>query len=197
MFENGIITRLATMEDIGELRAMQERSLRELGAAYYSPQALEGFLGSVSTMDDAVVAEGHYFVTVTGGGRIVASGGWSKLVPTYDAGAGPAAGHAAPATVRSVFVDPELPRRGLGSGIMAVVETDAAACGIRELGLTATLSGVPLYVALGYRRLADTHVDLGRVRFACVKMAKRLATDGEWAGQAGPQGRRRGGRSFE
>jgi len=46
--------------------------------------------------------------------------------------------------VRSVFVDPAIARRGVGSAIMRHVEEDAALHCVRLLGLTATLSGAPL-----------------------------------------------------
>ena len=114
-------------------------------------------------------------------GAIVGSGGWSQLPPGYALSTGYASSTGArrprsSATVRSVFVDPSVARRGVGSAIMRRVEADAARSGIRHLALTATLSGVALYAQkLGYRAVAAAGIDLGDgARLGCVKMEKLL-----------------------
>lgn len=140
----------AAAADAGRLRAMQARSLRALGGPFYPDAAIENFLRLVGTMDDPVLAEGHYFLAQDAGGAVVASGGWSRLQPGYDK-AGGWTGGGAP-TVRAVYVDPGHARRGLGSAIMRRIEADARAAGVAGLSLAATLSGIALYDALGYRR---------------------------------------------
>lgn len=176
MLSNGMIIRKASLEDVAATKAMQERSLRQLGAGFYPPEAVEAFLDFASTMDEAVVREGHYFITQTVGGRIVASAGWSQLLPGYAPLEADArqAGDARRATVRSVFVDPELPRLGLGTAIMQVVEHDALKAGIEIFELKATLSGVPFYRALDYSEASAGHFDLGSVTFPYLNMHKTL-----------------------
>jgi GNAT superfamily N-acetyltransferase len=166
--------RPARPADIAALRAMQARSMRALGRAFYEPTAIAAMLEQIGTMDDAAVAEGHFLLAEDRGG-IVGSGGWSRLVPGYEAMVGGNALDLGDATIRSVFVDPAAARRGIGSAIMARAERDAARHGIRRLGLTATLSGVPLYRRLGYRPVAEVAVDLGGGRrFGGLKMEKLL-----------------------
>ena len=57
---------------------------------------------------------------------------------------------------------------------MRRTETDAAGNGIETLRLTATLSGVPLYRALGYSEGGQRDLLLGSVRFGCLEMSKCL-----------------------
>lgn len=155
---------------------MQSRAMRRLGAAFYPAEAIEAFLSVVGTVDDSVIGEGHYFIATTPCGRIVASGGWSREVPHYERHRDRTAAKAGigGAVVRSVYVDPDMARRGLGTGIMRTLERDAACTGVRALTLTASLSGVPLYLSSGYRPMVRGSLDLGGIGFAFVKMKKAL-----------------------
>lgn len=148
--------------------------MQALGSGFYTADEIESFIAEIGTMDDAVVIEGNYFVAEDIRGSIVASGGWSQLVPAYaralDGGTCPDL-----ATLRSVFVDPTAARRGLGTALTRHAERDAAQRDIEVMRLTATLSGAPLYVALGYssRRRRDLVLS-GGIRFAVVEMEKSL-----------------------
>ncbi|WP_374372142.1 GNAT family N-acetyltransferase [Dongia sp.] len=182
MWINDIYIRRAQMTDIVALRAMQERSMRIIGRAYYAEDVLETFLRKISTMDDAVVAEGHYFVAIDIAGNYVGSGGWSRRAPGYSAHGESAS--LAPdsrvdnALVRSVFVDPDRARAGIGSGLMRHIEQDAYRLGIRDLRLMATLSGVDFYHARGYRSTGGGQIDLGdNASFGYVDMVKCLADE--------------------
>jgi GNAT superfamily N-acetyltransferase len=174
----GIAIRPARPADIPAVRAMQERSLRVLGAPFYTDAEVDTFLREIGTMDDAVVYEGHYFVATGAGGAILGSGGWSRKAPGYDrARASGVADEAAAgaATVRSVFVDPAATRRGIARAIMERVERNAVAHGIGTLGMMATLSGVAFYARLGYRPGGEKTLALpGGLRFGCVSMSKPL-----------------------
>ncbi|MGD9879744.1 MAG: GNAT family N-acetyltransferase [Reyranella sp.] len=165
----------ASLADAEPLRAMQARSMRVLGGGYYPVSTIESFLRSPGTMDDAVLAEGRYLVARDGAGRIVGSGGWSRLQPGYAKG-----GVAMPmardrAVVRSVFVEPACARQGIGGAIMRRIEDDSAAAGVETLALTATLSGMPLYGVLGYIVLRPRTLVLGDgAPFEAIEMEKRL-----------------------
>lgn len=166
--------RKAVAADIPAIRAMQARSMRTLGARFYDPALVERFLAQVGTMDARVVAEGHYFIAVDGLDRPVGSGGWSRQRPTY-AGDGRGLQSAEFATVRSVFVCPEHSRRGIATAIMRLAEEDAVLFGVEHMRLAATLSGIPLYEALGWRRgrpYAIRLPDGGRLE--CLEMDKGL-----------------------
>jgi GNAT superfamily N-acetyltransferase len=175
MSMNGLEIRCAGMADIPAIRDMQERSFFGLGAAYYPRVILEAFQNRASTMDDAVVAEGHTFVMINVVGAVVGSAAWSRQIPGYDAIGGIAAapGDLHRATIRSVFVDPQWARCGIGSALMQQVEDDALQQGIRHLAMKATLSGVDFYRARGYRPGSAGNIDLGDgLSFAYVPMEK-------------------------
>jgi GNAT superfamily N-acetyltransferase len=169
------IIRRAGRDDIAALRAMQARSMRGLGSAYYGAAAVEAFLRHADTLEEAVLDEGHYFLAEDAGGAVLGSGGWSRRVPVY----ADAVGHAAPAadeaTIRGVFVDPAAARRGIGSALMRHAEADAGRHGVRRLELLATLSGVALYTRLGYRATFAAEIRLpDGTRFRGVAMSKPL-----------------------
>jgi GNAT superfamily N-acetyltransferase len=151
----------ARLADAEELRAMQARSMRVLGGRYYPERTIESFLRAPGTLDDAVMAEGHYFVASDREGRIVGSGGWSQIQPGYAKGEVALPMARDRAIVRSVFVDPGCARRGIGSALMRWIEADCARAGVTLLTLTATLSGVPLYGVLGYIVLRPRTLLLG------------------------------------
>lgn len=157
------------------LRVMQARSLRTLGHGFYSPEAIESYLRAPGTLDDGVLAEGHYFVARDGRGRPIGSGGWSQRQPGYAKG-GPAMATARDlAIVRSVFVDPDHARQGIGSAIMSHIEIDSARSGIATLTLSATLSGVTLYTQLGYLTARSRTIVLADgVTFGVIDMGKEL-----------------------
>jgi GNAT superfamily N-acetyltransferase len=155
-----------------DIRAMQARSMRALGRGFYAPQVIERFLEDVGTLDEAVVAEGHYFLVRDAGGAVIGSGGWSRRRPAYGSGG---AAEAARPVVRGVFVDPGHIRRGIATALMRHVEADASAHGCATLHLCATLSGVGFYGALGYRRLGPRTLRLADgTGFACVDMQAAL-----------------------
>jgi len=170
--------RTAERTDIPAMRIMQERSMRILGSRYYMRSELDAFINIVGTMDDAVVDEGRFFIAVALKRAVIGCGALSNLVPGHArvggrADAAPAHG---PATVRSVFVAPECTRRGIAHAIMQRIESEAAAWGLHQLQLTATLSGEDFYRALGYAGEPRSHVLLpDGTRFGCVKMHKPLA----------------------
>lgn len=169
------IIRTARTADIPAIRAMQERSMLVLGGSFYSDEEISSFLTQYGTMDDAVIDEGHFFVAADPAGRILGSGGWSRRRPDYHQGLEKNPETEALPAVRSVFVDPAAERRGVASSIMARLERDAVEYGVRELSLTATLSGVALYDRLGYRRRDALQLALNdNTGFACIRMTKRL-----------------------
>lgn len=168
--------RKADMDDVPAIRTLQERSLRVLGNGHYTPEEVALFIDRFGTMDFAVLEEDHFFLAADGSGRPVGTGGWSQRQPGYQGGQ---KALAAPdiATVRGVFVDPGATRRGIGSAIMRHVEADARAHGIRTLSLTATLSGIALYRALGYRERRRWTIELGGgLKFGCADMDKVVRT---------------------
>lgn len=171
-----IAIRRATVADRAALRAMQAFSISVLGGDYYSPRQIAAFICHVGTLDDFLLHEGTYYVAESAG-EIVASGGWSRCRPNYANALGePAARRAGVPKIRGVFVHPAFARRGIASALMARAESEALAAGYREMELTATLSGVPLYLKRGYRTQKKIELILpGGIGFPGVMMHKLLA----------------------
>ncbi|HEV2399840.1 MAG TPA: GNAT family N-acetyltransferase [Candidatus Sulfotelmatobacter sp.] len=172
--------RKAVADDIPRLRKLIEASVRGLQAKDYTPAQIEGALQSVYGVDTQLISDGTYFaVEYSDGGPIVACGGWSKrktlyggdqysgredslLDPLHDA-----------AKIRAFFVHPRWARRGLGSLILEACENAAIAAGFTRLEMGATLSGIPLYRAKGYKEIEQQSVPLANGEtLAIVRMSK-------------------------
>jgi GNAT superfamily N-acetyltransferase len=152
--------RVAQPSDIPALNALIEASVRGLQAGDYTPAQIEGALGTVLGLDTQLIRDQTYFVVEVPGAdgaiALAGCGGWSKrktlfgadnaqvrepelLDPAVDA-----------AKIRAIFVHPSFARRGLGSLILAHVESAAGAAGFRRFEMGSTLTGVPLYRLNGY-----------------------------------------------
>src|SRR5215471_946448 len=128
--------RVATAEDVAEIRQLIDASVRGLQAEDYSAAQIEAALASVFTLDSQLIADGTYFVAFTDAGQMAGCGGWScrktlyggdhqlekveleKLDPAVDA-----------AKIRAIFVHPKFARMGLGSLILKASESAAIAAG--------------------------------------------------------------------
>ena len=148
--------RLATAEDVPALSALIERSVRALGAGWYDEAQLESAIRHVFGVDTHLIADGTYYVVEDVDGP-VACGGWSRRATLYggdqhrssddDPLLDPAT---QAARIRAFFVHPDWTRRGLASRLLAACEEAAERSGFASFELAATLSGVPLYAALGF-----------------------------------------------
>ena len=167
--------RQARPADIPSIRAMQERSMWILGGTFYTDDEIAGFLTQYRTTDDAVVAEGRFFVAENPSGKILGSGAWTRRRPAYPSSFGVGAVSEATPAVRSVFVDPATARRGIASSIMARIERDALDHWVRDIALTATMPGAALFERLGYRSEGREELPLNDGgSFGCIRMTKRL-----------------------
>ena len=160
--------RLATSSDVPAIRALIDASVRGLSVGIYTNAEIDESLVSVFGVDSQLLADGTYFV-IDCDGEIAASGGWSKrstlyggdqvkqavdplLDPALDA-----------ARIRAFYVAPHWARRGFARMLYAACESAAVAAGFSRFQLGATLPGVPLYNALGFRALgrADFQMRFG------------------------------------
>jgi N-acetylglutamate synthase-like GNAT family acetyltransferase len=147
--------RQATSDDIPELRALIDASVRGLQAQDYTAAEIERALATVYGVDTQLIADGTYWLAESDG-QIVGCGGWSKrktlfggdqyaaredslLDPTRDA-----------AKIRAFFVHPAWARRGIGTRILDACEAAARSAGFTRFEMGATLTGVPFYEARGY-----------------------------------------------
>jgi N-acetylglutamate synthase-like GNAT family acetyltransferase len=177
--------RKAVAADIPSLRALIDASVRGLQAEDYSPEQIEGALKSVFGVDSQLIADGTYFIAEakSENAEIVAvgCGGWSKrktlfggdqwrerkdslLDPRVDA-----------AKIRSFFIHPDWPRRGIGSAILKTCEAAAKSAGFTRAEMGATLTGVKLFQARGYVPQESIEIPLANgASLPVVRMAKQL-----------------------
>ena len=81
-----------------------------------------------------------------------------------------------PARVRAMFVRADWTRRGLGRRILEACEAAAKREGFRTLVLSATMSGLPLYLTYGFERVEDQELTMpDGVTVTCVSMRKPVA----------------------
>jgi len=170
------LIRPARPDDLEELLAMQQRSLRALGAPFYEAELVEAALAELGTMDPRLIAQRSYLVAELGG-RIAGGAGWTMRAPSY--------GHllrppmpppdGRTGIVRSVYVDPCVIRQGLARSLLAAVEARLAEGGATRAELVATIPSVPIYAALGYAPVADHVLVLGgRMEFPVQRMGRAL-----------------------
>jgi GNAT superfamily N-acetyltransferase len=170
--------RTATQSDVTALHALIERSVRTLQAADYTPEQLTRALATVYTVDTGLILDGTYFV-VEAAGTMVGCGGWSKRRTLYGGDAFAQRedtlldpGRDA-AKIRAFFIDPGWTRRGIGTLILDHAEQAARAAGFTRFELGATLTGIPLYTARGYRPVEEIEAPLGHgLVMRIVKMVK-------------------------
>ena len=172
--------RLAVPDDVPQISALMEASIRAIFPSYYEARQVESSVEFIGHLDTQLIADGTYLVHETGG-EIVACGGWSRRNKLF-AGPGDADDDnrlldpaTEPARVRAMFVRGDWTRRGLGRAILEASEEAARAEGFKRFVLGATLPGAPLYRAFGFRdveRIAVTMPD--GVSVDCISMEREI-----------------------
>ncbi len=154
--DEGAVLRTAVLADADRISAVMRESVLSLFPRCYDERQTASAAVHIAHLDLALIEDGTYYVA-DAGGEIVACGGWSRRAKLYT-GSGAAADDARlldprtePARVRAMFVRADWTRRGLGRAILTACEDAARAEGFRSLVLGATLPGVPLYEAFGFR----------------------------------------------
>ena len=176
--------RLATEADIPNLCALIEASVRGLEIHDYTPEQIDGALGTILGLDTRLVGDRTYLVAEAHAAcarLLVGCGGWSKRRTLFGSDHAPVREDefldpaADAAKIRAFFVHPDFARRGVGSKILEAAESAASAVGFSRFEMGATLTGVPLYLARGYRILERIEVPLPNGRtFPVVRMAKTV-----------------------
>src|SRR5262245_13560742 len=158
MTASGPVLRVATEVDVDALTEVMRASVLELFPRFYDDRQTASAAVHVAHVDPMLIADGTYFVHDVNG-EIVACGGWSRRGLLYT-GSGSQHGddrlldpHTEAAHIRAMFVRPEWTRRGLGRSILQAGHDAARAEGFQRLDLGATLPGVALYRAFGFREI--------------------------------------------
>ena len=173
--------RLAQAHDKDALNALIRASGIGLASGFYTEEQAAAITAEVFGVDSALVEDGTYFA-IESEGVIVACGGWSRRATDFggdQAKSGndrPLDPLTEPARIRAFFVDPAMPRRGLGSMLMAHCTAQARQAGFRALELVSTMPGVPLYLRHGFRPLDDITLSLsGGVSVRLTRMRKEIS----------------------
>jgi GNAT superfamily N-acetyltransferase len=177
--------RKAVAADIPTLRALIDASVRGLQSEDYTSEQIEGALKTVFGVDSQLIADQTYFIvefkTDNAEAIAVGCGGWSKrktlfggdqwterkdslLDPRNDA-----------AKIRSFFVHPVYPRRGIGSAILETCEAAAKSAGFMRAEMGATLTGVKLFQVRGYIPQESIEIPLENgASLPVIRMSKQL-----------------------
>jgi GNAT superfamily N-acetyltransferase len=153
-----MMIRVAVAADGPALEALIARSARALSAGFYTPEQIESAVRYCYRADPALIADKTYFV-VMDGAAIAGAGGWSRRRSLYHGDVPPPglSEFLDPATdaarIRAFFVEAGYARRGIGRMLLEHCADEARAAGFGSLELMATLPGVPLYAACGFREL--------------------------------------------
>jgi GNAT superfamily N-acetyltransferase len=174
------VLRLATLDDIAALDALMKRATHDIFPTTYTAAQTASAMKYVASVDRTLVEDGTYFAFETGG-ELVACGGWSRRAKLYS-GSGDAEGDdrlldpmTESAHVRAMYTRPDWTRRGLGRRILDACESAARAERFRTLTLGATLPGLPLYAAFGFRETGREDIVMpDGVSLACVWMYKSI-----------------------
>jgi GNAT superfamily N-acetyltransferase len=174
------VLRIATVEDASAIDSLMKESAAALFPRFYGQPESESAVRYVAQVDSVLLSDGTFFVLETDG-ELVGCGGWSRRDRLYT-GSGESAGDGRllepatePAKVRAMFVRADWTRRGLGRRILEECEAAAQREGFRRLALMATLPGVPLYLAYGFRPLEELEITLeDGVTLECVSMDKPI-----------------------
>lgn len=157
--------RLARISDLDALHALMARAIGQLQNDFLSPEQVIASR-QVMGLDSQLIRDQTYFLIETDG-RIVGCGGWSwratlfggddSIVAREPAALDPATDAA---KIRAMYTDPDFARRGIGSRILRLCEDAAQEAGFSKVEMMATLAGVPLYSACGYREVEPVKVSV-------------------------------------
>jgi GNAT superfamily N-acetyltransferase len=178
----GFSLRKATADDVPVIADLIAASVRGLSTGFYDDSKIELSIRSVFGVDQDLIADGTYFVAADDERGIVGCGGWSRRKTLYGASEYLASRDSAildptvdAAKIRAFFVHPSAARRGIGRAILEACEAEAKAEGFMTAEMMATLPGVPLYLAGGYRGDEKVEIPVGDgQQIICVKMRKEL-----------------------
>ena len=179
---SGFAHRIAVPADEAEIAALMDAAIGELQKGFLNPEQI-AVSRSIMGLDRTLIADGTYFlIHDTETGRLAASGGWSRRSTLYGGDHSTDKRNDAllrpdtdAARIRAMYTHPDFTRRGLGRMILSLCETAARAEGFTRLEMGATLAGVPLYEACGYKVIEPTiGAETDGVAVPVIRMGKNL-----------------------
>lgn len=179
MTRSELKVRVAEMAELGQLKLIMDAAIGELQKGFLSQAKIEASR-QVMGLDTQLIKDRSYFA-VEDENTIVGCGGWSfratlyggdhttetrdpeRLDPALDA-----------ARVRAMYTHPDHARRGIGRLVITACEDAARKQGFQRAELMATLSGEPLYRAVGYEPIEYIKHAVNGVDVPLIKMGKPL-----------------------
>lgn len=158
-----IAIRTSRLADLAAADALFARSYPSQLKEHYPASVLVLALPLISKAQPKLLASGTYFVAETEAGQLVGAGGWSR------------GRRKDVAQVRHVVTDKAHARRGIGRALMTHVFRTARDAGVRHMQCQSSLTAVPFYEVLGFRRLGPIEVPLAPgISFPAVAMEREL-----------------------
>ena len=147
--------RLAKLEDITAIKGLMEQSITGLLGNYVNEKELEASFESMG-LDDQLILDKTYFL-IDFEGILVGCGGWSNRKTLFGGNHTPNRSNDFlnpiddAAKIRAMYTHPDWSRKGVGTLILEIAEKEASNSGFKRCELMATLSGIHLYKARGYK----------------------------------------------
>jgi len=173
--------RLAQPDDLETLRAVMSRAIAQLQHGFLTPEQVAAS-HQVMGLDTQLIADQTYFLVEDEAGTIAGCGGWSYRATLYGGDASIVAREPQrldpardAAKIRAMYTDPDFTRRGIGRRVLGLCEDAARTAGFSRAEMMATMAGVPLYEACGYRPVEPIlSAPIDGVRVPLVRMEKPL-----------------------
>lgn len=173
--------RLAQPDDLEALRAVMSRAIAQLQHGFLTPEQVAAS-HQVMGLDTQLIADQTYFLVEDEAGTIAGCGGWSYRATLYGGDASIVAREPQQldpardaAKIRAMYTDPDFTRRGIGRRVLGLCEDAARTAGFSRAEMMATMAGVPLYEACGYRPVKPVlSAPIDGVRVPLVRMEKPL-----------------------
>jgi GNAT superfamily N-acetyltransferase len=171
--------RPARVEDVPALNSLIGLSARTLCRPEYTDAQIEAALRGAWGVDTQLITDETYFVAEADG-QIVGCGGWSRRQTLFGSDHQPGRSPAEldprtdAARIRAFFVHPDAARRGIGTALLELSESEARKHGFRTAELAATLSGWNLYRRHGYVETERRSYEVDGVSLPLIFMTKAL-----------------------
>ena len=130
-----MMIREAQVDDALEIMELHERSVLGLCQDDYTLEQLQEWVSQASLKVYQLRLENHRTWIANGDEGIIGYVRWNPMSNE----------------LCSVYVDPGCTRQGIGTKLMTIACEDAAAYGVKEMWLDASLTAVPFYKILGWQ----------------------------------------------
>jgi GNAT superfamily N-acetyltransferase len=170
--------RLARHAEVAALSDLMALAIAELQKPFLDAAQIAASR-TIMGLDTQLIDDRTYFV-VEQDTALAGGGGWSRRQTMYGGDRSPGRDAALldpardAARVCAMYTHPAFTRRGVGRLILALCEDAARAEGFARAELVATMAGLPLYAACGYRPVERFTDDRRGVAVPLVRMTKDL-----------------------